>query len=314
MLRHLVLTKLVRAAITIWFVASFAFVILSLSGSPVDVLIGPNASAEVIRHYEQRFGLDRPLHERYVGYLVSVAQGDFGISLSDGAPALDIVLEAVPATIELGLTALAFSLILGLVFGFVAALNRNCWIDRVIMSFAVFGYAIPNFFFGIVLILVFAMMLRLLPSSGDGTIWHLVLPALTLGTHMAASVARFMRSSVLEVLNQPYIRAAKAKGVPVLPRLLGHVLPNAAIPVVTILGFRLGDLVAGSIVVETVFAWPGMGRLLIGSVTSRDLAVVQAILMLTAVTMVIANLLVDLLYGWLDPRVRALDVGGRGRR
>ncbi|HIP76896.1 MAG TPA: ABC transporter permease [Kiloniellaceae bacterium] len=312
---NVVLIKLVRAFITIWIVASFAFVILSLTGDPVEILAGDDAPLEVQRYYEQKYGFDKPVWEQYLNYLGSLARGDFGISLSDETPALDLVLEAIPATLQLGFAALVFALVVGSTLGTLAALHRNSWLDRAIMSVAVFGYSIPNFFFGIVLILVFAMVYRLLPSSGSGTWAHLVLPTVTLGTHLAATIARFMRSSVLEVLNQPYVRAAKAKGVPDLQRLARHILPNAAIPVVTILGFRLGDIVAGSIIVETVFAWPGMGRMLVGAVTSRDLAVVQAILVLTAFTMVLANLLVDFLYGFLDPRVaEASDARRRAGR
>ena len=172
------------------------------------------------------------------------------------------------------------------------------------MGFAVFGYSIPNFFLGIVLILIFAMWLRLLPSSGSGTWMHLIMPVVTLGTAGAGSIARFARSSMLEVLNKSYMRAATAKGVPRYRRIAWHALPNAAIPIVTIIGFRLGDLVAGSVVTETVFAWPGVGRLLVTSVSGRDLAIVQTILILVALTMVTANLVVDLIYGWIDPRIR----------
>lgn len=172
------------------------------------------------------------------------------------------------------------------------------------MSFAVFGFSIPNFFFGIVLILVFSLTLRLLPSSGSDTWWHLILPVVTLATHEAGTVVRFTRSSMLEALNQPYMRTAKAKGVPRRPRIQWHALPNASIPIVTILGLRLGHLVAGSIVIESVFAWPGVGRLLVNSVASRELAIVQAILIIVATSMVFVNLLVDLLYSWIDPRIR----------
>jgi peptide/nickel transport system permease protein len=172
------------------------------------------------------------------------------------------------------------------------------------MSFAVFGFSIPNFFLGILLILMFSLWLRILPSSGTGSILHLIMPVITLGTSSAGSIARFARSSMLEVLNKSYMRTARAKGVPRGRRIRWHALPNAAIPIVTIIGFRLGDLVAGSIITETVFAWPGVGRLLVNSVSNRDLAVVQTILLIVGTTMTIANLLVDLIYSWVDPRIR----------
>jgi peptide/nickel transport system permease protein len=199
---------------------------------------------------------------------------------------------------------LVVSILFGVPLGIVAALNRNKAIDRFVMSFAVFGFSIPNFFLGILLILLFSLVLRILPSSGSGSIWHMVMPVITLGTSSAGSLARFARSSMLEVLNMSYMRTASAKGVPRLRRISRHALPNAAIPLVTVLGFRLGALVAGAIVTETVFAWPGVGRLLVSSVSSRDLAVVQAILLMVSFCMIIANMLVDLSYGWIDPRIR----------
>ena len=208
----------------------------------------------------------------------------------------------------MGLTAFLCSLALSIPMGVVAALNRNKPIDRFVMSFAVFGFSIPNFFFGIVLILIFSLTLRILPSSGSDTWWHLILPVLTLATHEAGTVVRFTRSSMLEVLNKPYMRTARAKGVPKRPRIQWHALPNAAIPIVTILGLRLGHLVAGSIVIESVFAWPGVGRLLVNSVASRELAVVQAILIIVATSMVFVNLFVDVLYSWIDPRLRTGDM------
>ena len=300
-----VLTKLFRALVTLWLVVTFAFVILNASGDPIEILLGDQAEQEVIDHYRQLYGLDRPMHEQYFRYVASVAQGDLGFSLSDQRPVTELLAEAIPATLELGLTALAISLLIGIPLGIVAALNRNKAIDRFVMTFAVLGFSIPNFFLGILMILLFSLWLRWLPTSGMGTWQHLVMPALTLGTAAAGSLARFTRSSMLEVMNKLYMRTAVAKGVPRGRRIRWHALPNAAIPLVTVLGFRLGDLVAGSIVTETVFAWPGVGRALVSAVSARDLAVVQGVLLMTAFTMVIANLLVDLAYGWIDPRIRA---------
>ncbi|QPH54953.1 ABC transporter permease [Pontivivens ytuae] len=299
--------KLLRAVLTVWIVVTLAFVVLSVTGNPAETLAGPEAPAAVIEAYEERFGLNRPLGERYLSYLSSLAQGDFGISYADRRPAADIITEALPATLQLALVALAFAIVTGITFGFIAALYRNSAIDRGIMTLAVLGYATPNFFLGIVLIILFAMVWRVLPSSGHGTWAHLVLPALTLGTHNAATIARFTRSAVLEVLNQPYMIAARARGVPALRLMRAHVWPNAAIPVVTILGFRFGDVIVGTIVVETVFAWPGLGRVLVSAVSDRDLAVVLAFLILSACVMITVNLIVDLTYGLLDPRVRALQ-------
>ena len=296
--------KLFRAFITMLLVMTFAFVMLRFSGDRVEITLGDQADPDVIAYYQKLYGLDKPIYEQYISYFIAIAHGDLGISLTDERDVAEVILEAVPATLQLGFTALAFSILLGVPLGIVAALNRNKAIDRFVMSFAVFGFSIPNFFLGILLILLFSLVLRILPSSGSGSIWHMVMPVITLGTASAGSLARFARSSMLEVLNMSYMRTASAKGVPRLRRISWHALPNAAIPLVTVLGFRLGALVAGAIVTETVFAWPGVGRLLVSSVSSRELAVVQAILLMVSFCMIIANMLVDLAYGWIDPRIR----------
>ena len=300
-----VLGKLGRGLLTIWLIVTFSFVALNLSGDPIEVLVGDQATPEVIAHYREKFGLDRPLWQRYVAYLAGIAQGDFGLSLSDQRPAVELIAEALPRTLRLGLAAFALGLLLGVGAGIAAALNRNKPIDRFVMSFAVLGFSLPNFFLGILLILLFSLHWRLLPSSGDATAWHLILPAVTLGTHFAGTFARFTRSAMLEVLNRQYVVAARARGVPRPRRVLWHALPNAAIPIITIIGLKLGDLVAGSIIVETVFAVPGVGRLLVNAVTSRDFALVQAILVMVAVTMILANLAVDAIYTLIDPRMRS---------
>lgn len=307
-----VLVKVLRALLTLWIVVTFAFVIMHASGDPIEILLGDQAEQEVIDHYKALYGLDRPMHEQYYRYFKGILTGDLGYSLTDQRPVTELLAEAIPATLELGLTALAVSMLIGIPLGIVAALNRNKPIDRFVMTFAVLGFSIPNFFLGILLILLFSMTLRWLPTAGMGTWEHLVMPALTLGTAAAGSLARFTRSSMLEVMNKLYMRTAVAKGVPRGRRIRWHALPNAAIPLVTVLGFRLGDLIAGSIITETVFAWPGVGRALVSAVTARDLAVVQGVLLMTACTMVVANLLVDLAYGWIDPRIRAARTSPSG--
>ena len=300
-----ILTKLGRGVLTVWLIVTFTFVALNLSGDSIDALVGDQASPEVIAHYREKFGLDRPLWQQYLSYLAGIAQGDFGLSLSDQRPAVELIAGALPHTLRLGLTAFVVGLLLGVSLGIVAALNRNKAVDRLVMSFAVLGFSLPNFFLGILLILLFALHWRRLPSSGDATAWHLILPAVTLGTHFAGTFARFTRSTMLDVLNKQYVVAARAKGVPRPRRVLWHALPNASIPLITIVGLKLGDLVAGSIIVETVFAVPGVGRLLVNAVTSRDFALVQAILIMVSITMVGANLAVDAVYVLIDPRMRA---------
>jgi peptide/nickel transport system permease protein len=299
-----VLVKLIRAIVTLWLVVTVVFVLLRSAGDPLLILLPEDTNPSVIETYRERWGLDRPLPVQYAYYLASVVHGDLGRSLRDGRQAVDIVLERLPKTLELGICALAFALGLGIPAGAVAALNRGTLIDRSLMIVSVLGYSLPTFFLGVLLILLFSLTLRWLPSSGTGTIFHLIMPALTLGAFIAATLARFTRSAVLVVLAQPYMRTARAKGLARWQQIVRHAFPNAAIPVVTLLGLMVGHLVAGAVIIETVFAWPGIGRLTVTSVTSRELAVVQTIVLLVAASMVTANLAVDLLYGWLDPRTR----------
>lgn len=300
------LVKLLRAVLTLLLVVSFVFVILRVSGDPTDILLPDDASADTIAYYRTAWGLDKPLYEQYVLYVWNVLHGDFGVSLRDNRDALQVVLERVPATLQLGLAALVFSILLGIPLGIFAALHRNSLVDRLTMSFAVLGYAMPHFFLGILFILLFTMSLQWLPSSGSATLWHMIMPVATLGMAAAGTLARFSRSAMLEVLGQSYMRTAKAKGAPHLRRIRWHAMPNAAIPIVTVLGFKIGGLISGALVTETVFAWPGIGRLLVTAVSSRDLPVVQAVVLLVGLTMVTTNLIVDFLYGWLDPRARGI--------
>ena len=298
------LARAMRMGITLFVVAIAVFFMVRLSGDPIGIMAGPDADPAFIAQMRERWGLDRPLHEQLVTFLIGIAQGEFGYSMSTGLPAAQLFLERLPATLVLGLCSLALSIIIGLPLGIAAALRHNSAIDRFVMSMSVMAFSMPNFFLGVLFILFFSLHLRWLPSFGSGSPAHLVMPVLTLGLSSAGAIARFARSCMLDVLSQPYILAARARGIRPQRRTFLHALPNASIPLVTILGIRLGDLIAGAIIVETVFAWPGIGRLLAESVSKRDLAVVQVIVLATATTMVLANLAVDLLYGWLDPRVR----------
>jgi peptide/nickel transport system permease protein len=297
-------TRFGRSVLTLLLVVGFIFAILRVAGDPAQVMAGDDAPPELVERYRVELGLDRTMPEQFLRYVVSLAGGDFGRSFKDNRPALGVVVERLPVTLQLGLVALVLSVAIGVPLGVFAALKRGSAIDRFAMTFAVLGYSLPNFFLAILLILLFSLHLRWLPSSGSDTLWHMVMPAITLGTAHAGGIARFTRSAMLEVLNRNYMRTAKAKGVPRQRRLYRHALPNAAIPVVTHLGFRIGHLVAGAIIVETVFAWPGVGRLMISAVAARDLAVVQTLVLMTALAMIAANLLVDLAYGWIDPRIR----------
>jgi peptide/nickel transport system permease protein len=300
-----VLSRLLRAVLTIAAVVTFAFVVLRLSGDPALLIMSVDAPPEAIEAFRTSWGLDRPVWEQYLRYFVQVAQGNLGRSMRDGRPALDLVLERVPATLALTLPAFALKLAIGIPAGIYAALHRNTLADRVTMAVSVAGFTVPSFVLGLLLVLLFAVTLGWLPSGGQEGWRHAILPVITLALSGAAILARFTRSAMLEVLGQPYIRAASAKGLAWRRVVTAHALPNAAVPTVTIVGFMVGSLLAGAVVVESVFSWPGIGRLLVVAVANRDLAVVQVILLLVAATMVTANLIVDLLYGWLDPRLRA---------
>lgn len=303
-------SRLLRALLTILFVVSFAFVVLRLSGDPALSILSVDAPPEAIAAFRAAWGLDRPLWLQYVEYVFRAFTGDLGKSMRDGRPAIELVMERVPATLAITLPALLVKVGLGIPAGIYAALNRGALADRLTMLVSVAGFTVPSFVLALLLVLFFAVQLGWLPSSGHETAWHAILPIVTLGTAGAAAMARFTRSAMLEVLGQPYIRAASAKGLAWWLVVLKHALPNAAIPTVTLIGFMVGSVIAGAVVVESVFAWPGVGRLLVSAVANRDLAVVQTLLVLIAAWMVLANLAVDLAYGWLDPRVRATPAAG----
>lgn len=302
-----VLVKLIRGLLTMLLAVTFVFVVLRLSGDPVTMMLPDDTPPAIIAEYRAMWGLDRSLPEQYLRYILSAAQGDLGYSFRDDRPALAVVLERVPMTLLLGLSGFAITVVIGLFAGIAAALKRGTGVDHAAMAFSIFGHSMPNFFLAILMILLFSMTLRVLPSSGGSTWWHLILPAVTLGIINAGTVARFTRSSMLEVLHQPYMRTARAKGLRLTRRVMSHAIPNAAIPVVTILGLRLGALVAGAIVIESVFAWPGIGLMLVNAVSQRDLPVVQTIVLLVALTMVVTNFIVDIAYGWLDPRIETRE-------
>ena len=294
-----------RALLTLVLVVTFAFVVLRLSGDPALLIMSADAPPEAIAAFRRAWGLDDPLWVQYANYFGAIAHGDLGRSMRDGRDAIELVAERVPATLALTLPALLMKLGIGIPAGIYAALHRDSLADRAVMVLAVAGFTVPSFVLGLLLVLLFAVQLGWLPSGGQDSWRHAILPIVTLGVGGAAALARFTRSAMLEVLGQPYIRTASAKGVPWARVVRGHALPNAAIPTVTIVGFMVGSLLAGAVVVESVFSWPGVGRLLVVAVANRDLAVVQCILLLVAATMILANLVVDLLYGALDPRLRA---------
>ncbi|BAM91925.1 putative oligopeptide ABC superfamily, permease protein [Bradyrhizobium oligotrophicum S58] len=304
-MQRFVAIRFARALLTIALVVTFAFIVLRLSGDPALMIMGPEAPPEVIAAFRKAWGLDHPIWVQYLDYFKAIAQGELGRSMRDGRPAIELVIERIPATLALTIPAFLLKMLLGIPAGIYAALHRGSAIDRAVMITAVAGFTVPSFVLALLLVLIFAVQLGWLPSGGQDSWRHAILPIVTLGFGGAAVLARFTRSAMLEILGQPYIRTASAKGVPWRRVITDHALPNAAIPTVTILGFMVGSLIAGAVVVESVFSWPGVGRLLVVAVANRDLAVVQCILLLVAMTMVTSNLIVDFLYGLLDPRLRS---------
>ncbi len=297
--------RVFRALIALWLVSTVVFVVMRLSGDPVPLLLPPDAPHSEILRVRAELGLDRPLPTQYGVFLGNVARGDFGRSIHFREPAFRVVLGYLPATFELGLTAFGLAVVLAVPIGLLSAMRRNSFLDHASMGLALVGQSAPTFFLGILFILLLSLKAGLFPTSGRGDWTHLVLPSLTLGAFAMASIARLTRSAILEVLRADYIRTARAKGLSELLVVAKHTLKNAAIPIVTITGLQFGTLLGGAVVTETVFSWPGIGRLAIQSIYNRDYPVVQCTVFLSAAIFVVINFCVDIAYGFLDPRVRS---------
>ena len=298
-------SRLLRALVALWLVSTVVFVVMRLSGDPVPLLLPPDAPQSEIFRVRTELGLDRALPVQYAVFIGNVLRGDFGRSIHFKIPAIRVVLERLPATLELGLTAFALAVIVALPIGLLSAVWRNSLLDHAAMGVALVGQAAPTFFIGILFILLLSLKAGLFPTSGRGDWRHLALPALTLALFGMASMARLTRSAMLEVLGADYIRTARAKGLSELFVVAKHTFKNAAIPVVTITALQFGTLFGGAVVTETVFAWPGIGRLAIQSIYNRDYPVVQCAVFLSAVMFIVINLAVDVIYGFLDPRIRS---------
>ncbi|MDR7523640.1 MAG: ABC transporter permease [Armatimonadota bacterium] len=299
------LRRILAALLVVWGVVTLIFLIVRvIPGDPASVLLGTFATAELLAEQRTKMGLDRPLAVQYVLFLRQAAAGDWGRSYHEGRPAFGIVLERLPATLELAAAATALTVVTSFLLGSLAARWVQSPVDHAIGIFSLVGQAVPNFWLGLVLILVFARSLHWLPSFGRGTLWHLVLPAVTLAVQLIGVMTRLIRAGILETQGQDFVRTARAKGVTETGILVRHVYRNMLIPVVTMLGLQLGSLVAGVVVIETVFAWPGLGRLIVAAINNRDYPVVQAAITFVAAMFVFLNLVVDLTYAYLDPRIR----------
>jgi len=280
------------------------FVLLRIGGDPVAHLVDPEASVEEVAKVRAAYGFDRPYHEQYLRQLARILAGDFGDSFRFRSPAMPLVLERLPATLELALASMLVALLIAIPAGLLSAIYQNSLLDLFVTVGSTLGRAMPNFWIGIMLILFFSVQLRWLPVSGREEAASIVLPAITLGSSIATTLARVLRSSMLEVLRQEYIVTARAKGVSQIMVIMHHALRNALIPFVTVFGLQMAWLLGGAVIVENVFAWPGMGRLILASVQVRDLAVVQAGVFVFALVVMVTNLLVDLSYAVIDPRIR----------
>jgi len=286
--------RLVRALIAVWLVSTVVFVVMRLSGDPVPLLLPADAPrSEYAR-----------VPVQYAVFLGHVVRGDFGRSIHFREPAMRVAIGYLPATVELGLTAFALAVLVAVPVGVVSAVRRNTAVDHAAMAVALVGQSAPTFFLGILFILMLSLKAGLLPTSGRGDWTHLVLPAMTLGAFSMASIARLTRSALLEVLRQDYVRTARAKGLREWRVVVKHAFRNAAVPVLTITGLQLGTLLGASVVTETVFAWPGLGRLAIHSIYNRDYPIVQCVVFLSALVFIVINFVIDLTYGLLDPRIR----------
>lgn len=296
--------RLVGLLLVVLGVATVVFFAIRIAGDPVALLVGQNASAEDIERLRRSLGLDQPLLVQYVRFLQGAMTFDLGQSLRYRQPVVDLIAAALPTTVQLTVTAMVLAIIVALPTGILAALRPGSLVDLGAMSVAVVGQAMPVFWLGILLILVFSVGLRWFPTGGWGSPENFVLPTLALGTYATARISRLVRSGMVEVLSQDYIRTARSKGISEVRIVLRHALKNAAIPVVTVIALEFGALLGGAVITETIFAIPGLGRLAVSSVFSRDYPVVQGVVFVAAIAVSVVNLSVDLFYTYLDPRIR----------
>jgi peptide/nickel transport system permease protein len=299
-----ILKRLAEAVVVCFGISVITFLLLHVAGDPVQLLLSIEAKAEDAAILRKSLGLDQPLYVQYGIFLKGLLQLDFGKSLFIREPALSLVMERFPATIQLTVAGMVIALAIAIPLGVVAAIRRYSVLDNLCTAFAVSGQAMPIFWLGLMLIIFFAVQLKLLPASGRGTVWHLLMPAFTLGASLAPITMRMTRSKMLDILSADYIRTARAKGLREQVVLFRHALRNASIPIVTILGLQFGRLLGGAIVTEAVFAWPGLGTLALSAIRNFDYPLAQACILTMAFIIVMVNLGIDVLVGWLDPRIR----------
>ena len=295
--------RLLQAIVGILFITTLVFLLVRLTGDPSVILVSDFAPIEIQERIRERLGLDRSLPEQYVAYMGGLLQGDLGDSFS-GRPVIDILAQYLPATASLAAVAMALTLLVAVPLGILSAVYRGTWIDTVARAVALFGQSVPSFWLAIVLVLIFAVVLGLLPVAYRSGPESYVLPAIAMGWAAVAGIVRLIRSSMLDVLDSDYVRMARAKGMPPQVVVVKHALRSALIPVLTFTGLVLASFMNGSVVVESVFAWPGIGTMTLDAVSGRDFPVVQGAVIMIAVFFIVINLLVDILYAFVDPRVR----------
>ena len=299
-----ILKRLLQMILVLFLVATLVFVILRAIGDPAKLLISPDSTFADLEQMERVLGLDKPLYRQYLDYMWDLLHLDFGNSFYYERPVIELIAERVPATLQLGVSALLVAFPLSLLVGIVAAVKRGTWIDNVLTSITIAGRSIPTFWLGLVLILFFSVHLHWLPASGYGTGKEMILPLITMAAGMGASNARLTRSAMLDVMRQDYMTTARAKGVAERRVILAHGLRNALLVIVTMLALQVGFMLSGSVVVETVFAWPGVGRLMITAITDYDFPLVQACAIIMAFMFVLVNFIADICYMLIDPRIR----------
>lgn len=299
------LMKSILQIIPVMFLISLiVFVLVHVTGDPVSLMLPEDATEEDRIVLTKALGLDQPIHIQFINFLGGVVQGNFGESYRYNQEALPIVLERLPATFELAIASMIVAVIIAIPLGILSATQKNSFWDVFITGSAVLGKAMPNFWLGIMLILLVSVQFGILPVSGRGTVAHLILPAITLGTGIAAEMTRLIRSSMLEILGQDFVRTARSKGLIEAIVVYKHAFRNALIPVVTIMALQTSTLIGGALITETVFSWPGMGQLLIQAVNARDMAIIQASVFVIALLVILSNLLADFVYRFLDPRIK----------
>jgi peptide/nickel transport system permease protein len=292
------------AALTLFLLMTVLFLFLHILGSPLSMMMGDRATEQMIDAMRAQLGLDQPLWVRYIDYMTGIVQGDFGTSWRYKRPVMEMVLERVPATLLLGALALSIALVIAIPIGMLSALRPGSWVDNFSRALAVLANSVPSFWLGILLIIAFAVYLGVLPATGRGSWQHLILPAVVLATPSIPLIMRVTRSAMLEVMNKDYVRTARSKGVAEPAVIRRHVLRNSMIPVTTVTALRVGEIIGGTIIIETVFAYPGIGRVTIDAMTFRDYPVVLATVGFVAATIMVVTLITDIIYTFLDPRIR----------